>query len=108
MTRVALPAGYRAGQLQRVLQSILDYDQLDDWIPDPIYYRDVAAAAFLKDVQATIDSGAVACEQDRGRASLTGRGAGDEGGLPVEVERTVCQEMLSIKRSRPSDRGDGP
>jgi hypothetical protein len=64
MTRVALPAGYRASQLQRVLQSILNYDQLDDWIPDPIYYRDVAAAQarFLESVQATINSGAVACE----------------------------------------------
>ncbi len=42
MMSIPLPTFYARDNLARVLESTLAYDQWDDWIPDPVYYKDVA------------------------------------------------------------------
>src|SRR5436853_1960434 len=44
MTRTGLPTGYHGFDVRRNLESILAYDQFDDWVSDPVYYQDVGAA----------------------------------------------------------------
>src|SRR5687767_14165235 len=45
MTAIPLPSFYSRDNLPRVLESTLAYDQWDDWIPDPIYFKDVSERA---------------------------------------------------------------
>lgn len=64
MLKIPLPARYRGRDLDRATQSILQYDQLDDWVPDAIYHKDVEAdrPAFVKNVGDGLASGSLECD----------------------------------------------
>jgi len=104
MTRVTIPAGYRSNNTRRVLRSILQYDQLDDWIPDPIYYRDVDETAFLNDVSGIIASGAVDCGRSPvldiyGGSQLKFRAAAAPLLVRVLLADVVASEAEKLQRS---------
>ncbi|MBK8098061.1 MAG: hypothetical protein IPK26_13200 [Planctomycetes bacterium] len=54
--KINLPDGYRGFRVADVLRSVIDVDQYDDWIADPICYQDLDQAAVVAASQAAIRS----------------------------------------------------
>lgn len=114
MKTIPLPDSLNAQSIADSADFIIDFDQWDDWAPDPVYLADVAAdrAGFVKEAQALQNKGSIGTDQFYpvdiySNDNLKFRAAAIPFPERVLITATICAHAGSIQRELLADRLDG-